>query len=342
MGLNFQTCTIINSNVDLDSKGKVLFEGVKTKVDGKEVDALKVKRDFLFVKDCVKSIRMRAGYEPMACKAEVDFSELDIIPEKGNNYCRLDVYVKWEGQEPFYGANQMHIQKGIPFWVEFTVKNGESPAQIAKNIEKQIKKNHLFLIDKDILEVSADGNVLKFEGTAEYQRIAEIKVSKFQLTDDYAEEVAKLGDDGITEVERGYNGFGTYSQLIKDLRLPTAANYQWTHIRQAETPIVGSIYDQYIIEYCAPATNEGTQFVGHRGLSHTTHVFWVRHDNELLTKWEEALGKAGLAEMVQGICCGGNADLTGNSNNNSGSTTPDDEFGGGNLEDPEDGGNIEF
>jgi hypothetical protein len=37
MGLNFQTCTIINSNVDLDSKGKVLFEGVKTKVDGKEV-----------------------------------------------------------------------------------------------------------------------------------------------------------------------------------------------------------------------------------------------------------------------------------------------------------------
>jgi hypothetical protein len=124
------------------------------------------------------------------------------------------------------------------------------------------------------------------------------------------------------------------------LRLPTAANYQWTHIRQSETPIVGSIYDQYIIEYCAPATNEGTQFVGHRGLSHTTHVFWVRHDNELLTKWEEALIDAGLAEMVQGICCGGNADLTGNSNNNSGSTTPDDEFGGGNLEDPEDGGNI--
>ena len=36
MGLNFQTCTIINSNVDLDSKGKVLFEGVKTKMT--EVD----------------------------------------------------------------------------------------------------------------------------------------------------------------------------------------------------------------------------------------------------------------------------------------------------------------
>nr|DAF44508.1 MAG TPA: hypothetical protein [Podoviridae sp. ct8Lf7] len=31
--------------------------------------------------------------------------------------------------------------------------------------------------------------------------------------------------------ERGENAFGTYSQIVKDLRLPTAANYQWTHIR---------------------------------------------------------------------------------------------------------------
>ena len=307
MGLNFQTCTIINSNVDLDSKGKVLFEGVKTKVDGKEVDALKVKRDFLFVKDCVKSIRMRAGYEPMACKAEVDFAELmsEIKPEKGNNYCRLDVYVKWEGQEPFYGANRMHIQKGIPFWVEFTVKASDNASKVAENIAKQIKKNHLFLIDKDILEVSVEGSKLIFEGVAEYQRIEEIKVSQFQLTDDYAEEVSKLGEVGITEVERGYNGFGTYSQIIKDLRLPTAANYQWTHIRQAETPIVGGVYNQYIIEYCAPATNEGTQFVGHRGLSHTTHVFWVKNDTDLIAAWEAALSKAGLAEMVETICCPG-------------------------------------
>jgi hypothetical protein len=243
----------------------------------------------------------------MACKAEVDFAELmsEIKPEKGNNYCRLDVYVKWEGQEPFYGANQMHIQKGIPFWVEFTVKASDNASKVAENIAKQIKKNHLFLIDKDILEVSVEGSKLIFEGVAEYQRIEEIKVSQFQLTDDYAEEVSKLGELGITEVERGYNGFGTYSQIIKDLRLPTAANYQWTHIRQAETPIVGGVYNQYIIEYCAPATNEGTQFVGHRGLSHTTHVFWVKNDTDLIAAWEAALSKAGLAEMVETICCPG-------------------------------------
>lgn len=311
MGLNFQTCTIINSNLDPDSssasKKAVLFEGVKTKVDGKEVDALKIKRDFLFVKDNVKAIRMRAGYEPMACKAVIDFAELmsEIKPEKGNNYCRLDIYVKYEGAEPFYGANSMHVQKGIPFWVEFTVKASDSASALAEKIANQIKKDHLFLIDKDIIEVSVDGSELILEGATEFQRFDKVNLSMFQISDDYAEEVSELGGVGIREVERGYNGFGTYSQIIKDLRLPTAANYQWTHIRQVETPIVGAIYDQYIIEYCAPASNEGTQFVGHRGESHTTHVFWVKKDNELLADWKSALSTAGLSEMIETICCEG-------------------------------------
>ena len=71
--------------------------------------------------------------------------------------------------------------------------------------------------------------------------------------------------------------------------MPTAANYQWTHIRQVETPIVGAIYDQYIIEYAAPATNDGMQCVGQRLESTTTHVFWVKHDDALITAWETAL-----------------------------------------------------
>lgn len=316
MGLNFQTCTIINSNLDLDSssasKKAVLFEAKKTKVDGIEVDALKIKRDFLFVKDNVKSIRMRAGYEPMACKATIDFAELmsEIKPEKGNNYCRLDIYVKYEGAEPFYGANPMHVQKGIPFWVEFTVKSSDSASVLAKKISEQIKKDHLFLIDKDIINVTVDGSKLILEGATEFQRFEKVDLSMFQLTDEGADKVSELGETGITLNERGYNGFGTYSQIIKDLRLPTAANYQWTHVRQAETPIVGGIYNQYIIEYCAPASNEGTQFVGHRGESHTTHVFWVKNDTKLIAEWESALNGAGLSSMVETICCPGNIETS--------------------------------
>lgn len=312
MGLNFQTCTIINSVHDVDSSNAVkkvaLFEGVETKVDGEMKKALKVKRDFLFVKDNIKAIRMRAGYPAMACKATIDFSELldNILPEKGNNYCRLDMYVKYEGAEPFYGANPMHVQKGIPFWVEFTVKSSDSAAQIAKNIEKQIKKDHLFLIDKDIINVSVDGTMLVLEGATEYQRFDKINLHMFQISDEGSELVSELGGEGIREVVRGYNSFGTYSQIVKDLRLPTAANYQWTHIRQSETPIIDAVYDQYIIEYCAPASNEGTQFVGHRGNSWTTHVFWVIKNDEVQTAWKQALIDAGIEESeIEVICCAG-------------------------------------
>lgn len=293
MGLNFQTCTIVNSLKDADSKGKDLFSIEPVLENGKETTALKIKRDFLFIKEYIQDIRSAEGYEPKACEATIDFSELmDSLKAEENTYCRLDVYVKYEGAEPFYGANPLHIQKGIPFWIEFTVRPNDTAEKVAENIEKQIKKDHPFLIDKDIINVEREGSKLTLSGATEYQRFETINVSKFGLADNDAELVAELGEEGIELVERGLNGFGTYSHIVKDLRLPTAANYQWTHIRQAETPIIDAIYNQYIIEYCAPASNEGTQFVGHRGLSHTTHVFWVKQD--LVSEWEAALAEVGF------------------------------------------------
>ena len=120
----------------------------------------------------------------------------------------------------------------------------------------------------------------------------------FKADAEYAESVAKLGDANIALKERGANSFGTYSQIVKDLRLPTAANYQWTHVRQVETPIVGAIYNQYIIDYCAPATNEPLAVVGGRMDSHTTHVFWVKNDAALIKEWETALKTIGAVTDV--------------------------------------------
>ena len=292
-GLNFQTQTIINANLDPDSslvngkgaEGAWLYKAGKEKVDGIEKDVLRIKRDFLFVKDNVKAIRKAEGYDAEACKAVIDFSKItDIQPTEAEpkKYCRLDIYLGVEGAEPFIYATPW-VQKGMPFWVEFTVNN-DNKGKIAEVVAEMIKKNHLFLVDKDLLTVAAEGNTLTLTGNTEYQRFRKIEVRTFSATDDYAElaaEIVKIKDGevaedaAIYEAERGKNAFGTYSQIVKDLRLPTAANYQWTHIRQVETPIVGAIYNQYIIEYAAPATNDGLHFVGQRGESHTTHVFWV-------------------------------------------------------------------
>lgn len=313
-GLNFQTQTIINSNLDPDSSklnGKgtdntYLFKSVKTNIDGVEVDALKIKRDFVFVKDCVKAIRKRAGYNAVMCKATIDFADSALLAALkaggAKTYCRLDIYLGVEGAEPYIYSTPW-VQKGMPFWIEFTVKEADEAATIAKNVADMLKKNHVFLCDKDLINVSVSGSKLILEGATEYQRFRKIEISTFDAYDDYADKVAELDPTktAATDIkldERGKNSFGTYSQIIKDLRLPTAANYQWTHIRQMETPIVGAIYNQYIVEYEAPATNDGLHAVGQRMTSHTVHVFWVKNDSDLISAWETALGTVGTVVDV--------------------------------------------
>ena len=313
-GLNFQTQTIINSNLDPDSSklnGKgtdntYLFKSGKTNIDGVEVDALKIKRDFVFVKDCVKAIRKRAGYNAVMCKATIDFADSALLAALkaggAKTYCRLDIYLGVEGAEPYIYSTPW-VQKGMPFWIEFTVKEADEAATIAKNVADMLKKNHVFLCDKDLINVSVSGSKLILEGATEYQRFRKIEISTFDAYDDYADKVAELDPTktAATDIkldERGKNSFGTYSQIIKDLRLPTAANYQWTHIRQVETPIVGAIYNQYIVEYEAPATNDGLHAVGQRMTSHTVHVFWVKNDSDLISAWETALGTVGTVVDV--------------------------------------------
>lgn len=313
-GLNFQTQTIINSNLDPDSSklnGKgtdntYLFKSDKTNIDGVEVDALKIKRDFVFVKDCVKAIRKRAGYNAVMCKATIDFADSALLAALktggAKTYCRLDIYLGVEGAEPYIYSTPW-VQKGMPFWIEFTVKEADKAATIAKNVADMLKKNHVFLCDKDLINVSVSGSKLILEGATEYQRFRKIEISTFDAYDDYADKVAELDPTktAATDIkldERGKNSFGTYSQIIKDLRLPTAANYQWTHIRQVETPIVGAIYNQYIVEYEAPATNDGLHAVGQRMTSHTVHVFWVKNDSDLISAWEAALGTVGTVVDV--------------------------------------------
>lgn len=295
-GLNFQTQTIINSNLDPDS-GVVLFEGKKEKVDGVEKNVLKIKRDFLFVKDNVDCIRRRKGYSAELCEATIDFTKLtSVVPtDHAVNYLRLDIYLGVDGAEPYiYSTPWYH--KGKPFWVEFIAKKDDSAKALADRLEKTIKSNHMFQVDKDLIKVANDGEgKITLTGATEYQRFRKVTINIFEEAADYDEEVATMdpnkaqATDPIALVKFGKNAFGTYSQIIKDLRLPTAANYQWPAIRQVETPIVGATYNQYIIEYHAPANSHPLSVVGGRLNSYTTHVFWVKNDANLVNAWETAL-----------------------------------------------------
>lgn len=292
-GLNFQTQTIINSNFDPDSNATLFDAGS---------GVLNIKRDFHFYADKegvgkVKAIRKRAGYEAEMCKATIDFSKfLDKIQDTANNtYCRLDLYVGLEGNMELLYASPSQVLPGIPFWIEFTVKPSDTAITVAKNVASAIKTNHVFQRDKDLVVVTDPGDgTLVLTGATEYQRFKKMSVSK--AVDEYADAVVTLGEDGITLNTIGKNSFGTYSQIVKDLRLPTI-NTAYP-LRKVEAPIIGAVYNEYILEYVGPANNGGFQFVGQEGETNTTHVFWVKNDAALITEWETALGTVGTITDV--------------------------------------------
>jgi hypothetical protein len=217
---------------------------------------------------------------------------------------RLYIYVGLEGSEESIYANDWY-RKGMPLSVSFA---NATASEMAKAIEDTIKKFNVFTKVKKVLDVKADGTNLIIEGTHEYQRLMKIAI----LVGDgeiIGEEIPVIefeknrkNSDAITINKVGVNGFGTYSQLLKDLRLPTPAHTGWNSVQKDEMPIVGATYTQYIIKYYAPSmANPSFTAIGNRSMSETTHVFWVKSD--LVEAWETAIASidpdaAGLETIV--------------------------------------------
>ena len=256
-----------------------------TKVEGNKLRIGK----HLFEKRWVESIRKAVGHPMELCKATVDMTKVKTAIADAK-VARLYIYVGLEGSEESIYANDWY-RKGMPLSVSFA--NADA-AVMAKAIEDTVKKFNVFTKVKKVLDVKADGTNLIIEGTHEHQRLMKISV----LVGDgemLGEEVPVIefeknrkDDAAVTINNVGVNGFGTYSQLLKDLRLPTPAHTGWNSVQKDEMPIVGATYTQYIINYYAPSmANPSFTAVGNRSMSETTHVFWVKSD--LVEAWDEIL-----------------------------------------------------
>ena len=284
---NWTTTTLVNE-----------LPHMVTEKDGK---ALRIGKH-LFEKRWVESIRKAVGHPMELCKATIDMEKVKtaIVDAK---VARLYIYVGLEGSEESIYANDWY-RKGMPLSVSFvnatSTKEDEAQAKaeaatiMAKAIEDTVKKFNVFTKVKKVLDVKADGTKLVIEGTHEHQRLMKIAV----LVGDgemLGEEIPVIefeknrkDDEAVTIDNVGVNGFGTYSQLLKDLRLPTPAHTGWNSVQKDEMPVVGETYTQYIITYYAPSmANPSFTAVGNRSMSETTHVFWVK--SGLVTDWDKAL-----------------------------------------------------
>lgn len=270
---NWTTTTLIN---EIPSN-KVVKEGV-----------LRIGKH-LFEKRWVESIRKAKGHKMELCEATVDLSKVNLGDA---TVARLYIYVGLEGSEESTYANDWY-RKGMPLSVSFAVGTA---AEMGKAIVDTVKTFNVFTKVKKVLDVTTDGEgKVTIKGTHEHQRLQKIAILVEDPTSKLGEEkvvaeyeMNRKTNAAITIVNPGVNGFGTYSQLLKDLRLPTAAHNSWLSVQKDEMPVVGAIYHQYIINYYAPSTaNPSFTAVGNRSMSETTHVFWVRED--LVSDWESVL-----------------------------------------------------
>jgi hypothetical protein len=74
------------------------------------------------------------------------------------------------------------------------------------------------------------------------------------------------------------NGFGTYEQLTKDIRLLSEGNTGLAALHADEWPIQGKKYNQYIITCTTSGRILGGEAVGASVTSTTNHVFFINQD----------------------------------------------------------------
>ena len=271
-GLNFYTTTIINSDKYVNGKSRF-------KADTK---AAYIYPGMTFFKEGIQKVYYKEGYEGEMAKVEVDLAQLK---PTAKTYYRLDIYVKVQGAEPYIYTTPW-IQKGRPFWVEFSLPGGATATagttKDADAVVKAINKEHIFQVGDDQITAEVNGTKVVLTATTDYLRFARVEIVKLNDEGDDVEVVGTKQTEGdnllIKEVTKGQAAFGTYSHIIKDIQLPTNENTRWLHLRQDETPIIGAIYDQFIVEYAAEANNRPLGAVGCEVKSHTTHTFWVKKE----------------------------------------------------------------
>ena len=306
----FTTTNVINSNKDYTT-GKPLWSAQEAALD--KPAFLNIKRVSKFLKPNVVSIYKAEANDPEMAKVTIDLSQIkgknkesqggesqDVGPQDGESY-RLSVYIglTQASQESRY-ANDL-ILKGKPFTVDFVWKT--SAADVAKNLVKIINKYAVMVYGEKLLNVSCSGTFLTIEAVNEYQRFRKVNIEKFdkdayfgrgeynpvRTLDNLTEKALSTLNGTVEGYFVGKEGFGTYSYLLHNLRIPTPMRTRAFGVNLDENPIIGAKYNQYTIHYCTDRGVLGTNAVGDTVKSVTTHVFYV--NQSVASEFETDLAK---------------------------------------------------
>lgn len=251
---------------------------------------IEVRRVNKFLKSNVSAMYKRAASDPVIGKAEFT------ITNPGAGIYRLKLYIRLSGSQNSYYSNDF-VFKGKPFVYEFKIaSNATTATDVAKEIKRVIDKIQAFYGDKYI-KAEVTENKLTIHGVDEYQLFTEAKIQKLNtaannpLTNEVFEDVIE------GKITKSVEGFGTYTHILKDLRLPTIEARKFEAVNQEELPVPGAKYNQYIIEYKVDRGLFGGAAVGQQVTSKTTHVFYVL--DSLATEFETTLKVLGTIHEIK-------------------------------------------
>lgn len=294
----FTTTNVINSNKDFTT-GKPLWS--VQEAAGSKPASLNVKRVNNFISSNITAIYKAEAHDAEFAKVTFDLSQVNGV--EGEVF-RLHIYVglSQASQSSLY-ANDLQW-KGKPFSVDFVW--ADSAASTVEKLIKTINKYEMMVYNKKLLNVTYSGTYLTIEATDEYQRFRFVNIEKFDNEPYHGmgeykvvrslEDLDKKDTNAeVTSAAEGYfagkEGFGTYSFLLHNLRIPTHDRTRYLALNQDETPIIGAKYNQYTIHYCVNRGILGSNAVGDVVKSRTTHVFYV--NQSVATEFETALAKVG-------------------------------------------------
>lgn len=309
----FTNTVILNSATD-ELSGKPKYTAHAATLT--RPDAFEVKRVNTFLayeagKGGVTAIWKRNASRPLKPVSELK------VTNWGPGIYQLNVEVRLSSysMNSFYARATPHY-KGMPMYFSFEILAADTPTQIAQKIEKVVKHIQVRYGSK-WLNVTTVADVVTIEGIDEFQIFERVAIQKYepltnpcacndvcncdwidQLVAYPADENGVFPDPDNTIVQ-GRLGFGTYEEITRNLRLPTAANTNWIAVNMDERAVPGALYDQYTIQYVKPRGIQGTDAVGDLVISSTDHVFLVRQD--LVLDWETALANVAAATADGGI-----------------------------------------
>ena len=301
--LNYTTTTIVNDGANVFSDASKKLFRVKF---GPELF-----NDGTIHKACL--VKKQAYVAPVKAKATVT------LPSASGIY-RIAMYIRLRNNNNPYFSNDW-VFKGKPLYVEFN--GGDTAAQIVSRAKKYMLAQYGY----NLVDFSTDEAKLVITAHDQWEMFMDqdnnngVRVEKLVTVDTSGKVVTGASSlptheafvpdtTAVVTVDNGTEAFGDFVHIVKDLRLPTAANRRWQGIAEGDVmgdepnddkPLPTGKYTQYTIQYTSERGVQQQSALGGLGVSRTVHVFYV--ESAAVSAFETALTTStiGTDEVAGGL-----------------------------------------